>query len=322
MTSPAFGIRHASYSVMDGIKPTIVSTKLLLKEDAIPSERKAQEDKSSQLLPATAPWDQILAQEKMLAKQYFARHKGHELAFQDIKSPISNPDSQLKKALVSPSIENKNLNIAENSEKSLASSIKVNDGITFNDLRKLAKSDPIESLLDTKKKPIFSLSEEVPEGVLQRHKLEQMTQVTATKSLDNTSKTNSLPIEDFAARKNLLKQANIDFDAENKTWTATWWKPRMFHFGSILYPSLKDNIPIGATYSFESQGMTRTLTKQGDDIFLKSGESSRKLGARELYSLLRNKISTDGLDLGVDRKGNLIMQAKGAKAVFMANLKH
>lgn len=142
---------------------------------------------------------------------------------------------------------------------------------------------------------------------------------TTTATIDQKkSKIPALPVEDFATRKDFLKMADVKLDKNNQHWSATWEKPKMFNFGMLLKPALVKNMTPGESYSFVSQGKLTTITRTGDDqLLLQRGEEQITLSASELRNLLSDHISVNGLNVFLDRRGNLVMEARGPKALSM-----
>ncbi|MFZ5805853.1 MAG: hypothetical protein ACOY3I_01405 [Verrucomicrobiota bacterium] len=129
-----------------------------------------------------------------------------------------------------------------------------------------------------------------------------------------------LPVENFATQEEFLKMAKVDFDASQQRWSATWEKPQMFHFGMLLKPALVEKLEPGSSYSFESHGVQAVLTRtQDDQLVLQRGSETIDLTASNLRDLLHDKISVNGVQLFLDRRGNLVMQAHGQKAVNLSS---
>jgi hypothetical protein len=139
-------------------------------------------------------------------------------------------------------------------------------------------------------------------------------------SLENlTQSLKELPLQSIAADEEFLKKAVIRFDAEKQIWSATWLKPKMFHFGMILRPSLLERVDVGKQLSFHTRGIQASLSKgQDGELTVTHDGISSNLDATELKNLLEQKISAEGLSLFLDRKGNLVLQAVGPAAVKLS----
>jgi hypothetical protein len=130
-----------------------------------------------------------------------------------------------------------------------------------------------------------------------------------------TNPLKELPLQSIAADAEFLKKAVIRFDAEKQIWSATWLKPKMFHFGMLLRPSLLERVDVGKELSFHTKGMQASLTKgQDGELKVMHDGISSNLDATDLKNLLEQKISAEGLSLFLDRKGNLVLQAIGPAA--------
>lgn len=139
-------------------------------------------------------------------------------------------------------------------------------------------------------------------------------------SLENlTQSLKELPLQSIAADEEFLKKAVIRFDAEKQIWSATWLKPKMFHFGMILRPSLLERVDVGKQLSFHTRGIQASLSKgQDGELTVTHDGICSNLDATELKNLLEQKISAEGLSLFLDRKGNLVLQAVGPAALKLS----
>ena len=312
---------------MEGVKPSMVSTHFKLPDvsdsDQIPTSQ-------AKLLPPSAPWQKILAQEKQLAQEYFTAKGVENVEGYAVNDPLPKPGPHLERTQTqtvhsaNEVVRQAKLVQSADQLQSLPVAQPVNESSnkTDTDVAKITETN--------KELPVLiSWKEEVPikratavessQNTFEAIPIAKAEPVQTVSSLSLSS--SAFPVEDIAKQKGFLRKADVKFDEGNKVWTAKWWKPKMFHFGMVLYPALKDYLETGASYSFVSRGVESTITKAKDELFLERGKNRMKIGSQELYGLLRGKISVDGYDLGLDRKGNLIMQAEGAKAMLMASLK-
>lgn len=130
----------------------------------------------------------------------------------------------------------------------------------------------------------------------------------------------TLPVETFATQEEFLKMARVSFDAAQQKWSATWEKPQVFHFGMLLKPALVERMEPGSSYTFQSHGMQATLTRTvNDQLVLQRGHETIDLTASSLRDLLHDKISVNGVQLFLDRRGNLVMEARGQKALSLSS---
>lgn len=201
-----------------------------------------------QLLPATANWDAILAQERALAQQYLSARG-------------ISPTSQTATATASPAWQ-----------PSLRA-----------------------QLLATE---------------------------AASQSQLGATENRPLPLSDFLSQPGILRRANVEFDPNEQRWTATWQKPGPFDFGTVLKPALGKQLSEGENYSIMTSGMPATLSKDpSGELWIEQNQQKRALGSSDLRSLLDNQISSDDMALSLDGRGNLVVEAHGAKAIQLAALK-
>lgn len=131
-----------------------------------------------------------------------------------------------------------------------------------------------------------------------------------------------LPIEKLAEHKKFLKRAWIRFDEETETWRAKWQKPKVFHFGMLLKPALEHQVPTGQSFQFESNGQNLVISKADNKLMVGLEEGNLiELGAKQLRQLLEHKVTVDDLSLFLDRKGNLILEAKGKAARALSQIR-
>ncbi|MEM9444911.1 MAG: hypothetical protein AAGA18_06110 [Verrucomicrobiota bacterium] len=321
---------------MEGVKPSVLTSYFRLAgqtRDQIPTSE-------AKLLPHHSPWADILAQEKKLAQEYFLARGVSDVQGYAVTDALPKPGPHFAKTLpeskepksLNKPMESKPLVQSETQSRAYTTADEVKaSAMQEKSLKALpAKLDREVSLIankvqDPQRPVLVSWSEEVPARAETTAKEAQalpvieQAQPVDVKSLNN--KAGNFPVEDIAKQKGFLRKADVDFDENNKVWTAKWWKPKMFHFGMLLYPALKDQLESGASYSFVSRGVESTITKAQDELFLERGQNRIKIGSQELYGLLRGKISVGGYDLQLDRRGNLIMQAEGPEALVMASIK-
>ncbi|MEM9445279.1 MAG: hypothetical protein AAGA18_07975 [Verrucomicrobiota bacterium] len=140
--------------------------------------------------------------------------------------------------------------------------------------------------------------------------------------VENPSIMDHLPIEKIAENQKFLKRANIRFDQDHKIWQARWKKPRVFHFGMLLRPALVDQVEAGQSFNFLSNGREMVLSKTNDNKLMFGPEGGAQgvaeLGAKELKLLLERRVIVDDMELFLDRKGNLILEAKGKAAQVLS----
>lgn len=150
--------------------------------------------------------------------------------------------------------------------------------------------------------------------------IKKVAEAAKTTSAEKKSGMEILPVEKFATQQEFLKMARINFDKAKQLWSATWEKPQMFHFGMLLKPALVEKLSPGSSYEFETKGQQAVVTRtSGDELVLQCGNEKTPLGASDLRKLLNDKISVNGVQLFLDRRGNLVMQARGAKAVSLSS---
>jgi hypothetical protein len=126
----------------------------------------------------------------------------------------------------------------------------------------------------------------------------------------------TLPLKSIAQDPKILKHARVKFDADRRLWSATWRKPKLFHFGNLLKPSLEKRVKVGEEMTFECDGLDLAITKSSEnELELVHGDSRRELKAKDLERLLKRSISAQGLELFVDKKGNLVLKALGEMAM-------
>lgn len=284
------------------------------------------------LLPHTAPWSEILAQERRLATAFFNERGITDIASYNVDDPLPKPSS--------PS------SAVASSQPSSAIPIKISEenGIPIVSAKlspptptpQTSKTTPIQERLNARP-VIYSYSETVPvkkalpveeESIPIAVPVEaESTSTPAIPGNTTVPQANAapaipdLPVGNFAADQKLLRMAKIDFDSSVQKWKATWWKPKMVHFGMVLHSALMNYLKPGASYSLESQGKASILTRTNDKLILQQGGKDINLGAKELHGLLRDKIEVDGFNLEVDRRGNLVLQTSGPKAIEMSHIK-
>lgn len=131
----------------------------------------------------------------------------------------------------------------------------------------------------------------------------------------------ALSLAGLAADPDLLQEAWVSFDAPHQQWKALWPKPPMFHYGMVLLPALVKKLNAGQSFDFQSQGQTASLTKDDKgQLMVKRGSSTAPLTASDLRDLLRAKINAEGMTLFLDKSGNLILEASGARAMALGGV--
>jgi hypothetical protein len=128
----------------------------------------------------------------------------------------------------------------------------------------------------------------------------------------------SLPLFSIANDSSFLKSAHVEFDEDKQLWSATWKKPRLFHFGMILKPSLEEKVKPGEELAFECEGMNLFLTKnEKNQLELIHNGERQAVDSKELRALLRRSISAEGLELFLDGQDNLVLEALGEIALSL-----
>ncbi|MEM6822393.1 MAG: hypothetical protein AAF558_10685 [Verrucomicrobiota bacterium] len=138
--------------------------------------------------------------------------------------------------------------------------------------------------------------------------------------VDKIPNLDKLPLTDLTNNPGLMKRARVSFDEKKQTWQAVWKKPAIFHFGMLLHPELKGQIDKGEKLHFKSRGMKLALSKTNKNkLVVEQGNGvSHELNAKRLEGLLKRSIEVDGLELFLDRGGNLVLKAEGDAARELA----
>lgn len=135
----------------------------------------------------------------------------------------------------------------------------------------------------------------------------------------------SLPIEKIAGDKSLINHAKVSYDSAKQIWKAVWFKPRLFHFGMLLRPAIDHEVKSGQSFAFQSGGISMIVSRDSEDHLTVSHEGdqhdSLELGARQLKSLLEQKVEVDDYTLFLDPRGNLILEARGKSALQLSQIK-
>jgi hypothetical protein len=121
--------------------------------------------------------------------------------------------------------------------------------------------------------------------------------------------------------RSVLKYAQTSFDVSKEQWKAIWSKPPMFHYGMVLKPELEKQMEVGVKVSFEAQGELFELVKDAkNELLLTSNGKTVRLDASDLRHLLEQGVSSHGVEVFLDPKGNLVVEASGVNARYFASL--
>ncbi len=131
----------------------------------------------------------------------------------------------------------------------------------------------------------------------------------------------ALPLDTLATENGMIKTAAVNYDPVKQEWSAKWQKPPMFTFGMILRPALISKMKQGESFSFEIAGQQGILSKNSSNqlIFEAAGQST-EISSKNLGRILNRGITANGINLTIDRSGNLVMKAIGEHASRMAHL--
>ncbi|HSI86372.1 MAG: hypothetical protein ACAI35_04240 [Candidatus Methylacidiphilales bacterium] len=126
----------------------------------------------------------------------------------------------------------------------------------------------------------------------------------------------------IASDKKLLETAYTNYDNKTGVWSAKWVKPKMFHFGMILLPSIGEKIIPGQEVPTIVQGQSVIFKKtEGGIVNVVQNGKEEKLSANMLRTLLEGKVESEGFLLFLDRGGNLILETSGEQAAALAGKK-
>lgn len=167
------------------------------------------------------------------------------------------------------------------------------------------------------------LAHETPPAAVCQPTLQQNKVATEIASpSDSTGK--QLSLQSFVTKPGILNRAqSVDFDSNSQRYTAVWQKPGPFDFGMVLKPALSQQMAVGESYSFESQGNTSSISRDASGrIWLQQqGGESHEMSSSDLRELLGSQITVDGVNLSIDHRGNLVLEAQGEKAIAMASVR-